>query len=56
MACLVLVAIPLYMMELIIGQHTRLSTVPCFNLIRALHYVTTVIYIYEYSHAVVNAL
>lgn len=25
---------PLYMMELIMGQHTRLSTVPCFTMIR----------------------
>jgi SNF family Na+-dependent transporter len=32
--CLVLVAMPLYMMELIMGQHTRLSTVPCFTMIR----------------------
>jgi SNF family Na+-dependent transporter len=34
LVCLFLVAIPLYMMELIIGQHTRLTTIPCFTMIR----------------------
>lgn len=32
--CTVFVSIPLFLMELIIGQHTRQSTIKCYNMIR----------------------
>ena len=52
--CLILVAIPLYMMELIIGQHLRLSTVPCFTMIRprwrSLGYAQAVLLFYALSY------
>ncbi len=34
LVCLFLVAIPLFLMELVLGQSTRRSTVPCFTMIR----------------------
>ena len=34
LVCLFLVAIPLYLLEMTLGQHTRKSTVPCFTSIR----------------------
>ena len=34
LVCLFLVALPLYQYEMIIGQFTRLSTIPCFEYIR----------------------
>ena len=32
--CALLVALPLYMYEMILGQYTRLSSIPCFEAIR----------------------
>jgi hypothetical protein len=34
LVCLVLVAAPLFLYEMIVGQYTRLSTIRCYHLIR----------------------
>eukprot|EP00929_Paragymnodinium_shiwhaense_P059041 TRINITY_DN29558_c0_g1_i1.p1 TRINITY_DN29558_c0_g1~~TRINITY_DN29558_c0_g1_i1.p1 ORF type:complete len:639 (-),score=145.59 TRINITY_DN29558_c0_g1_i1:322-2238(-) len=33
LCCLVMIAIPLYLMELVMGQYTRRNTIGCFNMI-----------------------